>query len=168
MYTGQVNFGELSVTESLTAAIEFARTADLYGVTGMEVQIAEHIKALINNSSPPYGYEFDSNTYLINLKHITSAVHLPQAHPVREILAAALVRGYFREDEHKFVKESREILGFSSNLLEVVKSALKTLSKGSYEASITDPISGKKIWLKWTIFMSTSMAGYCTEIYHED
>ena len=41
MYRGQVIFSELSATESITAAIEFVPIADMYGVSGMEVQMAE-------------------------------------------------------------------------------------------------------------------------------
>lgn len=99
MYLGQVFFGDLSPAESITAAIEFTRFAEMYGVIGMEGQMAEHIRALVNDSSPPYRYEFDSNTYLIDSKHIASAVQLPQGHRVREVLAAASVRGYFKDDD---------------------------------------------------------------------
>ena len=53
MYLGQVIFSKLSATESITAAIEFVRIADMYGVSGMEVQMAEHIEALFPASSVP-------------------------------------------------------------------------------------------------------------------
>ena len=145
MYKGQVGFGDLSAIESVTAAIEFARIADMYGVTGMEARMAEHIKALINASSPPWDDKPDSNVYLIESKHIASAVHLPQRHPVREILAAASVKGFFVQDEHKFSNEAKEVPGFSSDLLMAVKSALKTLRKEDYKAWIIDPIDGLKI-----------------------
>ena len=147
MYLGKVIFGDLSATESLDAAVELARNADLYGVTGMEVRMAEYIKALINDSSPPFDYEFDSNTYLIDSKHIASAVQLPQEHPVRKILAAASVRDYFDQDKHKFAKEATEIPGFAVDLLEAVKDALKNLIRGQYEVSTIDPISGRQIKL---------------------
>jgi hypothetical protein len=75
-------------------------------------------------------------------RRYASAVHLPQGHCVREVLAAASVRGYFKDDKHKFAMEAKEIPGFSSDLLEAVKDALQTLSKGNHEVSITDPING--------------------------
>jgi hypothetical protein len=131
-------------------AIEFARISDMYGVTGMEIRMAEHIKALIlaSASSPwIFSYEFDWNTYLIDPAHIISAVQLPGGHPVRQILAAASVRGYFRDDEHKFVKETQETPGFASDLLQAVKGALNTLKKGDYKASVADPLSGQEFYL---------------------
>jgi predicted Zn-dependent protease len=91
--------------------------------------MAEHIKALILTNSPPNEYEFDLNTELINSEHIVSAVHLPEGHEVRKILAATSVKGYLKKDKYKFEKETKEILGFSSNLLKEVKNALKTLKK---------------------------------------
>jgi hypothetical protein len=78
----------------------------MYGVTGMEVRMAEHIRSLTNGSSAPHDNEFDSHTHLIHSKHIAYAVHLPQGHSVREILAAASVKGYLQKEEHKFIKEA--------------------------------------------------------------
>lgn len=144
MYVGRVVLGNLGALESLNATIEFARTADLYGVTGMEMQMADHIRALINGSSPPDGYEFDSNTYLIDSKHIVSATRLHQGHPVRQILAAASVKGYFKKYEHKFVREVREIPTFASDLLQEVKIALETLRREGPEVLIIDPISNRR------------------------
>ena len=51
MWLDQVIFSELTATESITAAIEFVRIAVMYGVSGMEVQMAKHVKALILASS---------------------------------------------------------------------------------------------------------------------
>lgn len=148
MYTGQVVFGDLSPSESVAAALELLRIADFLGATGMEDRMAEHIKTLINGSSVPYDYDFDSNTYLIGSDLIASAVRLPHGHPVRKTLAAASVRGYLKGDGYRFAKEAKEIPGFSSDLLDAVRSALNTLRKGSFEVSVTDPISGQQIWLK--------------------
>ena len=77
MYIGRVVFGDMSETELITAAIEFARIADLCDVTGMEAQVAEHIKVVVLASTTPTFYEFDANTYLINPDHVTSAARLP-------------------------------------------------------------------------------------------
>lgn len=148
MYIGQVILDDLGPFESVAAALAFSRIADMLGVTGMESQMAEHIKALINGSSAPYDYGFDSNTYLINSDLIASAVRLPHGHPVRKTLAAASVREYLKGNEHRFATEVEGIPGFSSDLLEAVRNALNTLRKGSYEVSVTDPISGQQVWLK--------------------
>ena len=145
MYIGQVIFGDLSASESITTAIEFVRIADMFDITGMEVQMAEHIKALVL-ASPATRLE-DSNTHLIDSDHIISAVHLHGEHPVRKLLVAASIRGYFLVDKHKFAKEARENLGFSSDLLEAVKDALKTSRKSKLGTYITDPLRGQEFAL---------------------
>jgi len=137
----------MSPTDSITAAIEFIRIADVCDVTGMENLMAEHVRAIILANPPQYSYKFDSNTYLLNSDHIASAACLPDGHPVREILAAATVRGYFRQDEHKFFKVAKEVPSFSSDLLEVVKGALKTYKLGDYKCTIIDPFSKQEFYL---------------------
>jgi hypothetical protein len=147
MYLGQINWGDMDVADMISAVIEFVRIADMCGVTGMANSMAEHIRTTILSESPPYAYQFDSNTYLIEPRHIVSAAQLPDGHPVRRILATATVRGYFREDKHKFFKEAKEIPNFASDLLEAVKETLKTILPGDYKASLTDPFSKKEFYL---------------------
>lgn len=85
--------GNLFTPYAQFAAIEFARIADMFGVNGMEVRMAEHIKALILAYSTLYSYNFDSNKYLISSELISSAVRLPDGHPRQGILAAAVIDG---------------------------------------------------------------------------
>jgi hypothetical protein len=144
MYIGQIIFSDLSPTESVTAAIEFARLADIYGVSSMEYQTAEHIKALIHGSSPPSDYNYDSNTYLIKSKYVASAVHLPGGHPVRKLLATVSVKGYLAQDQHKFAKEAEELSGYWFDLLGAVKDAFKSAGGNTW---LTDSIIGSRIWL---------------------
>ncbi|KAH8745523.1 hypothetical protein F5882DRAFT_312714, partial [Hyaloscypha sp. PMI_1271] len=47
LYLSRVIFGELAPEEVITATIEFVRIADIYGVTGIEALMAEHIKGII-------------------------------------------------------------------------------------------------------------------------
>lgn len=146
MYLGQVILRDLSASESVTAAVEFARIADMYDVTGMEVQMAEHIKALI--LADPAAPLLNSNTNLILPAHILWAVQLHEEHPVRKVLVAASVRGYFLNDKHKFANEAKENLSFSSDLLEAVKDALKTMRKSKFQIHITDPLRGQEFALE--------------------
>ncbi len=111
IYHGRVIFGELELTEAITATIEFARIADMCAVTGMESLMAERIKAIIianpvrdsdkYYSEPRGPLEYD-NTYCLASEHITSAADLPDGHPVHHTLAAACVEGYLLNDDHKF------------------------------------------------------------------
>jgi hypothetical protein len=154
LYLGRVNFGELAPEEAITATIGFVRLADMCGVTGMEIPMAERIKAIIiGNPGPPYEGmgDPDTNTYCLTSQHITSAAFLPEGHPVRGILAAAAVEGYLRNDYPKFLREAQEVPNFSFDLLKSVKATLKTLSFDDYSRkSITfkDPISGETLWLE--------------------
>lgn len=148
IYQGQVLIDDSDASESISTAIEFARLADMYQVTGMERPMAEHIKKQMLRGPPPFShYDFDSNTYYTDPGHITSAVQLPSGHPVREILATASVRDYFRHPVHKFVKECEETPGFAWDLLQAVKAALDTLNKGNYKVSVTNPLSGEEFYL---------------------
>ncbi|PMD31936.1 hypothetical protein L207DRAFT_519232, partial [Hyaloscypha variabilis F] len=95
---GRVVFGESTLEETITTAIEFARLADMCRVTGMESLMAERIKAIILANPGPEDPEWlgrapDTNTFYLMSQHITSAVALPEGHPVRAILAAATVEG---------------------------------------------------------------------------
>ncbi len=146
MYLGQVGFGDLSPSESIGAAIEFSRIADMYGVTGMEETMASHIKSLVKTCPyPPKTYQFDKHTFLLESQHIASAVQLPHGHAVRRILAVASVRGYLKQSKHKFSKEVEELPGFASDLLDAVKSTLETFQSYDDRVKFTDPINEQTI-----------------------
>jgi hypothetical protein len=151
LYLGRVVFGKLKPEDTITAAIEFVRIADMCGVTGMETLMAGHIKTvIIDNPSPNNGLRRspDANTYYLTTKHIISVANLPKEHPVRKLLAAAAVEGYLRDDDHKFLKETQELASFSADLLGEVKATLNS-ARHSYGSSIvvTDHFSGVDIYL---------------------
>jgi hypothetical protein len=150
---GRVVFGELAPGEAITTAIEFARLADMCGVTGMESLIAENIKAIILANPAPADWEFysgrtpDTSTHCLTSQHISSAVALPERHSVRGILAAASVEGYLRDNKCKLLKETLEIPDFSVDLLRAMRATLESLTYEEYKIIFKDPISGKKLKL---------------------
>ena len=146
LYLGRVIFGKLTPTETITAAIEFVRFADMCGVTGMETLMAEHIKAIIMAPAPG-SRRPDTNTHRLTSKHIISAASLPEEHPVRSMLAAAAVREYFRDDNHMFLKETQEVPNFSADLLKAVKATLKRLTISHNRIVVKDPVSGERVYL---------------------
>ena len=150
LYLGRVIFSASTPEDSVSATLEFVRFADMCGVTGMESQMAEHIKAIIVANPAPENWEFqrhrdpDTNTFCLTSQHITSAALLPEGHPVRCILAAAAVEGYLRhEDGHKFLKETQDVPNFAADLLKAVRATLKTLTRATFE----DPITGESLRL---------------------
>lgn len=145
MYTGRVIFGDMNATDTITATIEFARIADMCGVGGMETTMAEHIRATILANTAPESYEYDGNTYNIEPSHIISASCLPAGHPVRKMLAAASVRGYLREEDHKFSKEAREVVNYASDLLDAAKDVLKMSGMKRRSDYMVDCFSGTYI-----------------------
>jgi hypothetical protein len=155
LYLGRVNFGELEAEEKVTAIIEFVRIADMCGVAGMESMMAKSIKSVImaNPAPPAEGRRVsrypDTNAYCLTPRHIISAAYLPDGHPVRDILATAAVEGFLLCDDHKFLRESREVPNFSADLLKAVKATLKTLrGSGVYgDTTFEEPISGIKVVL---------------------
>ncbi len=56
---GQVMFRESALEKATTMAIKFARLVDIYGITGIESLIAEHIKAIILVNPAPVNKQFD-------------------------------------------------------------------------------------------------------------
>jgi hypothetical protein len=130
--------------------IESVRLADMCGVTGMETQMAEYIKAILMANPTPKASKFedrdpDTNTYPLAPQHITSAALLPSGHPVRKVLAAAAVEGYVRRDRHKFLKEIREAPDFAVDFLMEIKETLKTVTIRESKISFIDPLSGKTL-----------------------
>ena len=120
-------------------------------VTGMEIQMAEHIKAILLANPAPKNSLFeqdrdpDTNTYSLAPQHIISAALLPSGHPIRKVLAAAAVEGYVRHDRHKFLKEIRETPDFAVDLLMEIKETLRTVAIRESKISFIDPFSGKTL-----------------------
>ena len=112
MCLGRVVFGKCAPDVSITTAIEFARLADMCHITSMESVMAEHIKAIILANPGPEDWKWDkarapdTNTRCLTSQHITSAVALPEGHPVRTILAAAAVEGCLRLHNYRFESEA--------------------------------------------------------------
>lgn len=149
---GRIVFKELAPEESITAAVEFSRLADMCGITSMEANIARHMKDVIKANSirleNPLTRSPGINTYCITAEHIISASHLPDAHYVRMTLAAASVEGYMLSEQHKFTEEAQYIAGFSADLLTVVKETMNTMRCGRDCIEFEEPISGKFLVLK--------------------
>jgi len=139
--------------ESISAAIEFARLADMCGVTGMNSMIAAHIKQVIMADADPRHLKATSkrnhraNTFCITPQHIISAANLSVGHPVRKMLANSAVEECLYTREFKFIKESREVPGFATDLLQAVKITLDTMVFESGGAKIKEPISGMMLRL---------------------
>ncbi|CZR66023.1 uncharacterized protein PAC_15923 [Phialocephala subalpina] len=151
---GRVVFDELTPEESITAAIEFARLADMCSVTGMESLMSGHIKKVIISSAPPpppkgltETRDLDTNTHCLISQHIISVESLPAGHPVRGLLAAAVIEGYFCSDDFKFSKEA-ELPNFSIDLLKIIKATLKTLTNNQGGIAFKDPFSGEMLGLE--------------------
>ncbi|KAH8791721.1 hypothetical protein F5882DRAFT_376833 [Hyaloscypha sp. PMI_1271] len=155
VYVGRVVFGECAPDVSITTAIEFARLADMCRITGMEFVMAEHIRAIILANPAPLDPEWlgrapDTNTYCLTSQHITSAVALPEGHPVRAILAAAAVEGCLRKYHYKFEREASRVPEFSVDLLKAVRAALESITIEFNATTFEDPISRLRFGLKRT------------------
>lgn len=144
---GRIVFKELAPEESITSAIELSRFADMCGITGVERQVAAHIRDIILANplkKPPYkSRDPATNTHCITAEHIVAASYLPGGHAVRIILATASVEGYMQFKLHKFTEEAQCVAGFSADLLMAVKETLNTLHVDDYSGIFfREPISG--------------------------
>lgn len=76
---GRIVFEESVPKDDIATAIEFARLADMCGITGVESPIAEHIKPTIIANRNPDNLCYDNskaqdtNTYSLTSQHIISA-----------------------------------------------------------------------------------------------
>jgi hypothetical protein len=154
---GRLVFAEEAPDVAITAAVESARLADMCGLTGMESFITEHIKAIIlTNRVPPDSRwdkwrEPDTNTRCcLTSQHISSAVALPEGHPVRAMLAAAAVEGCLRLHYYPFESEASKIPGFAADLLNAVRATMESVAIEYNMVTFEDPISGVKLQLKRT------------------
>ncbi|KAL5313338.1 hypothetical protein ACEPPN_019071 [Leptodophora sp. 'Broadleaf-Isolate-01'] len=151
---GRVVSGEYAPDVAVTTAIEFAKLADMCRITGMEPLMAEHIKAIILTNPAPEDWKWDdgrapdTNARCLTSQHITSAVALPEGHPVRAILAAATVEGCLRLHNYKFEREASSVPEFSVDLLKAVRATLESISIEYNVTTFEDPISRMRLRLK--------------------
>jgi hypothetical protein len=136
MYTGRVVFDDLLPADTVTAAIELSRLADMCGITQVGTFMAEKIKSVLlanPEPSPPHLSPDKLNNpdmyiYVMTGEHIASASHLPRDHDVRKILASASVASFLgnSEGKFKFATEAEEFTNFSSDLMAAVKRVLSS------------------------------------------
>lgn len=127
LYTRIINFDISDKEEHDSAAIELARLADKYSITGIESYVAQDIRDTIR--SPGIKVESiylerilslpkDSTSWLTS-EHIISGTFLPRGNPVRRTLAAACVYGFLQYKNHKFAREAEDYPTFGADLREV-------------------------------------------------
>ncbi|KAK1146182.1 hypothetical protein N8T08_003272 [Aspergillus melleus] len=145
IYIRRVKFNVEEPEDQISAAIELARFADMCTVTSLDSEIARQIKEILKDHwVPERAREYNNrNTYFLTTEHVRSAIFLPKGHAVRQVLAAASVVGYLRDENHKFKEEVQVYPLFGADVLEQVRKALNTLNVTHHEATFKDPISGK-------------------------
>lgn len=149
LYHRRVRFNTEHPEEQITTAIELSRLADMCDVQGVGANMAEFIKdvLLIANPKPyPSRNEYnDLNTHSITEEHIDSATFLPQGHPMRCILAAASVEGFFKSKKYKPAEQARKQPTFGADLLEAARGTLCTLTYSECYMKVRDPVTGEQI-----------------------
>jgi hypothetical protein len=145
----RIVFGDLPPAEMIAASIEFARLADMVGLTGVESMMAEHIRQVILAHRPAQDSVFatppDEHTYYLRLEHIRSGVLLPKGHLVRKMLASAAVKGYLLCNHGKSFKETQRLPDFAVDLLREVGVALESLESEKRSMTFEDTFSGQRI-----------------------
>jgi hypothetical protein len=149
LYLGRVSFGEFTPEDAISATIELLRFADMCGITGIENNMADRIKTiLLENSPPSYSRDVDTNMHCLTSEHILAAIKLPNGHPLRRLFAEAMVEGYLSprglHESHKFAKEIQEVPQLSVDLLIAVRHTLSNSSREYVTIYTKDPFSGRK------------------------
>ncbi|KAJ5368636.1 uncharacterized protein N7496_008396 [Penicillium cataractarum] len=150
LYMGQVKF-HMTYPEDhglqISAAIEFARFADMCGVTGLETAMAEQMEKIILTNKGEWDCCVDSNIECLSAEHISSAEYLITGHLVRRVLAKATVDGFLRCRNHKFASETLSCPRFSTDLLHEVGKVLEGLQDVDGSVRFRDPLTGD--WFKF-------------------
>jgi hypothetical protein len=148
----RIVFGDLPPAESIGATIEFARLADMVGLTVVESLMAEHLRQTILANAPAQDSVFvtppDEHTYHLRLEHIRAGVQLPKRHPVRTMLASAAVKGCLLRNQGKNFKETQSLPDFAVDVLREVGVALESLESEKRGMTFADPFSEQRVQLK--------------------
>ncbi|KAJ5374086.1 hypothetical protein N7517_006092 [Penicillium concentricum] len=139
-----------SPEEHISAAVELARLADKYEITGIESQIAQYIKETII-ANPQLEDDIDgsfvnNNIFWLDDQDIISGILLHDGHPVRQILAAASVAGYLQTENHKFAELAQRYPKVAADLLHEVRLTLNGLEPHG-NACFKDPIGVQRLCL---------------------
>ncbi|KAJ5485252.1 hypothetical protein N7539_005240 [Penicillium diatomitis] len=133
----------------ISAAIEVARLADMYGVTGFEEPLAESIRQSLCSS-----FEW-GDTGLENIydQDLASSENLPAGHPVRRALAKTFVASLMRSCDYRNFA-SDQLTAYPNLAVEIIRETIKALDtletpkRGFTRFTITDPINLKDCGLK--------------------
>lgn len=148
----RIVIGDLPPAEMIAASIEFARLADMAGLTGVESMMVEHIRQVILARRPAQDSVFatplDEHTYHLRLEHVRSGILLPKGHSVRTMLASAAVKGYLLRNHGKNFKETQGLPDFAVDVLREVGAALESLESEKRGMAFEDSFSGQRINLR--------------------
>ncbi|KAJ5876887.1 hypothetical protein N7455_000352 [Penicillium solitum] len=161
LYLRIVKFNIDDPEEKISAAIELARLADRYEITGIESQTAEYIKEVIL-ANPDPEYKMDpcelvyNQTFFLRAEHIISGTLLHDGHPVRRALAGACVADFLENYPHKFADTAQEHPEFAVDLLH------ELCSKETFESPKNKP----QLYKKSTVLSIQSFDALLRWIYH--
>ena len=112
--------------KAISTSIKFARMADICGITGMEYQVAEHIKSVILADAalrqPICERDHKANTYLVTAQHIAWASLLSKGYLVRSALAMASVEEFLLLEDYGLLKSLKMFPALRQIFLQLSKS----------------------------------------------
>ncbi|KAJ5946060.1 hypothetical protein N7454_002899 [Penicillium verhagenii] len=144
LYVQVIEFDIEDHTEHISAAIEFARLAEKYGINNcLEDKIAEYIRGVFiqASSSTQLG---QGHTHYLRNEHIASATLLPHRHAVRRMIVKACVQDFFTTSYLNLIYQAECVPTFGTDLLQEVKLALNAIKCHKKYYIFKDPISGKE------------------------
>lgn len=150
LYIGQVNRGAESPPSWISSMIEFARLADMLGISNVGSCAANSIRKAISANPPKSSFakHYTKNIHLITSVHVEEANHLPQGHPVRKLLAQAVVDAFLSEDTFKFSHQLQTLPFFAADVINEVKAAISSSFIKNGRSYYKDPFSGKELVLR--------------------
>ncbi|KAJ6190742.1 hypothetical protein N7519_000763 [Penicillium mononematosum] len=132
----------------IVAAVELARLAEMYGITKIEPQLAQYVKGRFAKCGYRHKKIRIGRAVLPDTDDWILGTFLRDGHPVRWIMAQALVFWYLRNENEEYpgFDVAQGCPKFGVDLLHEVRLALNTLKPIS-SATFKDPITGKRRYL---------------------
>lgn len=161
IYTKRIN---LTVTDSnpisesasfISAALEFARFADMCGVTGMESEMAHAVERSIKNYRVDHAIGVRDKKPITD-EHMTSSEHLPPGHPMRRALAKVFVAGFICSESSTAAHRMKFFPNLAADVLQEMVEALHVRHhkyhdinrpRKRFKISFIDPSTEKEIVL---------------------
>lgn len=118
IYRDNASFESTELPDIISEMLEFLRMADMCDVHGMEKPVTRYILAALKKA------DFSQRSKILLPHHISSTGRLPVGHPLRSVIAKAIMRPFFEEGDFPFFDELSQVPSLSGDFLKEVRAMI--------------------------------------------